>query len=128
MGTNTATIETLTAEVRVLMVGSRQVTLSVARQLDRVKIDEISPFGRVKLDKDSDRYCLIGKHFETGVLVLATGPKMFEPINSRPPENQGALASIASSFSKSAWDEWDRESDIRKYVQGLPLIVLAGLK
>ena len=32
--TTTATVETLTAEVRVLMVGSRQVTLSVYNQLD----------------------------------------------------------------------------------------------
>jgi hypothetical protein len=30
----TATVETLTAEVRVLMVGSRQVTMSVYGQLD----------------------------------------------------------------------------------------------
>lgn len=32
----TAKVETLTAQVRVLMVGNRQITLSVARQLDHV--------------------------------------------------------------------------------------------
>ena len=43
-----ATVEVLTAEVRVLMVGSRQVTLSVARQLDQVEPDDIEPFGRIR--------------------------------------------------------------------------------
>ena len=42
-----ARVEVLTAEVRVLMVGSRQVTMSVYNQLDRVKPSEIEPFGRV---------------------------------------------------------------------------------
>ena len=34
MGAQTATVETLTAQVSTLVIGSRQVTLSVARQLD----------------------------------------------------------------------------------------------
>lgn len=54
-GLQTATVETLTAEVRTLMVGSRQVTLSVYRQLDSVSPypslfitdHNFSPFGRV---------------------------------------------------------------------------------
>lgn len=50
--TDTATVETLTAEVRVLMVGSRQVTLSVARQLDIVPLAELTVFGRVKINQD----------------------------------------------------------------------------
>jgi hypothetical protein len=64
---STATIETLTAEVRVLMVGSRQVTLSVARQLDWVELERIAPFGRVKL---GDGNAVIGRD-EAGSLVLA---------------------------------------------------------
>lgn len=51
MGTATATVETLTAEVRVLMVGSRQVTLSVYRQLDSVDMWDMEPFGRVRTAK-----------------------------------------------------------------------------
>jgi hypothetical protein len=47
MSTNTATIETLTAEVRVLMVGSRQVTMSVFKQLDWLTPSALTPFGRV---------------------------------------------------------------------------------
>jgi hypothetical protein len=45
--TTAARVEVLTAEVRVLMVGSRQVTMSVYNQLDQVKPGEIEPFGRV---------------------------------------------------------------------------------
>lgn len=54
MTATTATVETLTAEVRVLQVGNRQVTLSVARQLDAFELqwdDEalnFTPFGRIK--------------------------------------------------------------------------------
>ena len=42
-----AQVKTLTAEVRTLVVGSRQVTMSVYSQLDEVDYDEIEPFGRV---------------------------------------------------------------------------------
>lgn len=52
--TTTAMVETLTAEVRVLMVGSRQVTLSVAKQLDVVDLAELTTFGRVKLGREYD--------------------------------------------------------------------------
>lgn len=71
MGTTSATVETLTAEVRVLMVGNRQITLSVYRQLDTVKLDEIEPFGRVNDNKDvpSDALWIIGAHCTTGALV-----------------------------------------------------------
>jgi hypothetical protein len=51
--TSTATVETLAAEVRVLMVGNRQVTLSVAKQLDSFSTYEdeslnFEPFGRIR--------------------------------------------------------------------------------
>jgi hypothetical protein len=35
-GSTTATVETLTAQVRVLQVGNRQITLSIYKQLDTV--------------------------------------------------------------------------------------------
>jgi hypothetical protein len=47
-GVHEATVEVLTAEVRVLMVGSRQITLSVARQLDEIDAGDITPFGRIE--------------------------------------------------------------------------------
>lgn len=75
--TDTATVETLTAEVRVLMVGNRQITLSVARQLDTVKLADLEPFGRVRLDKDRNELLpqegrVIGRDKNTGSLALAT--------------------------------------------------------
>ena len=76
MGTTSATVETLTAEVRVLMVGRRQVTLSVYRQLDTVEPDEIEPFGRVRDGQDlayslphGEAVYVVGVHQKTGVLV-----------------------------------------------------------
>jgi hypothetical protein len=65
--TSTATVETLAAEVRVLMVGNRQVTLSVAKQLDWVPLVDLELFGRVKLGADS---YAIGKAPD-GTLALA---------------------------------------------------------
>jgi hypothetical protein len=43
-----ATVEVLMAEVRVLQVGRRQVTLSVVRQLDWADPADVEPFGRVR--------------------------------------------------------------------------------
>ena len=44
-----ARVDVLTAEVRVLVVGSRQITLSVYGQLDyAVSDDGLVPFGRVR--------------------------------------------------------------------------------
>ena len=69
---STATVETLTAEVRVLMVGSRQITLSVYRQLDSVPIGRIDAFGRVRTkDVSSSSTELVGADIETGGLVRA---------------------------------------------------------
>lgn len=69
---HTATVESLTAEVRVLMVGNRQITLSVAKQLDLVDDRKLEVFGRVRLNSDS--VSLIGKCKATGVLVMAKMP------------------------------------------------------
>ena len=75
--TTTARVEVLTAEVRVLQVGSRQVTMSVYNQLDRVeRQDHIEPFGRVApRDADSDRVYVVGasaRDADRGTLVRAT--------------------------------------------------------
>ena len=49
-----ATVEVLTAEVRVLQVGRRQVTLSVVRQLDWANPADVVPFGRVRTGNYDD--------------------------------------------------------------------------
>lgn len=69
MNSNTATVQALTAEVCVLMVGSRQVTLSVAKQLDRVVLSDMHPFGRVNLGEPGT---VIGRSLKTGALVLSS--------------------------------------------------------
>jgi hypothetical protein len=72
-GHQTATVETLTAEVRVLMVGSRQVTLSVAKQLDSTIYESLEPFGRVRL---GDGVKIIGRAAD-GTLKLADVPDVW---------------------------------------------------
>ncbi|WP_100482102.1 hypothetical protein [Mycobacteroides abscessus] len=67
-GGQTATVETLTAEVRTLMVGSRQVTMSVAKQIDVVPLASLTPFGRINIGGNSDSNWVIGAHSETGAL------------------------------------------------------------
>ncbi len=69
-GSATATVKTLTAEVRVLQVGNRQVTMSVYRQLDHVPFADIEPFGRVRDKTDSETWIhLVGKSRKDGALV-----------------------------------------------------------
>lgn len=107
MAIETATVETLTAEVRTLMVGSRQVTLSVFKQLDTVDPIGILPMGRVSYqDNDlvrryryrwSEFVWVVGRSSLTGNLVRAYSP--VDPYNS----------------TSQVW--------LR-----LPLIVLAGLR
>jgi hypothetical protein len=69
-GSATATVETLAAEVRTLMVGSRQVTMSVAKQLDVVDLGLLDIFGRINLSGEAGIW-VIGAHKETSALVKA---------------------------------------------------------
>lgn len=109
---STATVQTLTAEVRVLQVGSRQVTLSVFRQLDSVPYDDLEPFGRVRDGGRPHSIEVVGRHNGTGALVRSAvvDPELWKymPVESRP------------TFDQCACD-WAQASS-------LPLIVLAGLK
>lgn len=62
METHSPTINTLTAEVRTLMVNNRQVTTSVAKQLDQVDPSRIEPMGRVRLGvRDRSDVSVIGR-------------------------------------------------------------------
>jgi len=146
-GAATATVETLTAEVRVLMVGSRQVTLSVFNQLDVVCWAQLEqpPFGRVS-PRQSRRGCLhlVGKHCETGTLVSAqvNDPSL---LTKRMPNSYGEEFSTPYQAERGAqvtnvygyidrgvtWPHevsWDDARDLFAYFKSLPLIVLAGLR
>jgi hypothetical protein len=81
----TATVETLAAEVRVLMVGSRQVTLSVYNQLDYIPHRQIEPFGRVNpRGADTGRIYVVGRDRQTGVLARAMTPRWGEELDRAP--------------------------------------------
>jgi len=103
-GNQTATVETLTAEVRVLMVSSRQVTMSVYGQLDHVEYDEIEPFGRVTpKDAQAGDIYIIGRHAKTGELVSSWLPV----IESRIRQWVSGRSS-AAAYERSAENEDDR--------------------
>lgn len=81
--TATATVATITAEVRQLIVGSRQVTASVYNQLDRVPPEQIEPMGRVTPKDGLHNYVyVVGKHTVTGDLVAASCPTAKNDIQS----------------------------------------------
>lgn len=81
--TDTATVQTLAAEVRVLVVGNRQITTGIARQLDTVRSAEIEPFGRIAgkaIGKPSmRRVYVVGRSKTTGALVQAEAAAAIEP-------------------------------------------------
>jgi len=81
MATTEAKVEVLTAEVRALVVGSRQITLSVFRQLDWVKWEEIEPMGRVNdyRDNDPEVWYLVGRSRKDGSLVRAQIKEVYPP-------------------------------------------------
>lgn len=90
-GSHTAEVTALTAEVRALMVGSRQVTLSVYRQLDWVGDDEnFEPFGRVR-DKFPSGVEMVGRDGETGSLVRA---------------RCWSVSPIDNGLGPPAWEHW----------------------
>lgn len=119
----TATVETLTAEVRVLMVGSRQVTMSVYGQLDEVDYDEIEPFGRVApKDAQAGNVYVIGKRAEGADLVSSWLPCTESRIR-----RWAAERSSAAAYERSAEAEDGRaercEDDATEYERAAgPLI------
>lgn len=113
--THTATVETMTAEVHVLKVGSRQVTLSVAKQLDLALVNDMKPMGRIRTVWDASFLIeLIGRHSETGALVRAF---VYHPNTTR----WLADCEISNVVCRVSSEEFEA-------IQALPLIVLAGLK
>lgn len=134
--TTTATVETLTAEVRVLMVGNRQVTKGVYQQLDIADPWHINPFGRVNAGTSyEDGYGakqlysleLVGEHEGTlvrcGIKDIWTyGQIPGIRMPSRPTEDERKRYEESCKQWKPLW--------IKRYNEflELPLIVLAGLR
>lgn len=112
----TATVETLTAEVRVLMVGNRQVTLSVYKQLDEYLSEPgWVNFGRVRSGTlyphryDCDRPWL--KRMRVAHMEFVGS-------------HNGELK--RASLNKEEFGAVD--IDVQRRLMALPLIVLAGLR
>jgi hypothetical protein len=146
----TAEVETLTAEVKTLVVGNRQVTLSVYRQLDHAWAWDVEAFGRVN-DRGGDdpnrgkrvrrstptrRVEVVGRHLKTGALVrcelenhsgLILGDVPWEwnrdhlPLADLTGFETDAGEPLPQTMGEVALDVFDEWVD-------LPLIVLAGLR
>ena len=142
MTTTTARVEVLTAEVRVLVVGSRQITLSVFRQLDRVDAALIEPFGLVRdkpADPGSDRVVVVGRSArpaDHGALVRSSLSAAYEHQqawhfrNGREPiwdEDSGGGPMTDEARERQA-QVCEARARIAAEWSALPLIVLAGLR
>jgi hypothetical protein len=147
-----AHVQVLTAEVRVLMVGSRQVTMSVYNQLDWIEPYAIEPFGRVN-PKDAEPHLtyVVGKYDDDdGSLCrslfinadgLALADQVHDEIAKARTTAYGGVRSEerwrsrlrspeARRFGKEYIGTSDRawyEEKARQW-EALPLIVLAGLR
>jgi hypothetical protein len=142
MTTTAARVEVPTAEVRVLMVGSRQVTLSVFRQLDRVDSALIEPFGRVRdkpADPGSDRVVVVGRSArpaDHGALVRSSLSANYEHQqawrwrNDREPifDGDGDGGPMTGEARERAARVCEARARIAAEWARLPLIVLAGLR
>lgn len=131
--TDTAAVRTLTAEVRVLQVGNRQITQSVVKQLDVIRADRIEPFGRIstgaKVEEASGLKSpveieLVGRHPYSGELVKANVMSTVAP--------PGYFARLSASATNEEREEYRRRRDEWEALctrwRRLPLIVLAGLR
>jgi hypothetical protein len=70
--TESASAEVLSAQIRVIQVGSGQITRSMYRQLDKVSPERFEAFGRVKdnkLKSGEGVLHLVGRDTKTGALV-----------------------------------------------------------
>ncbi len=141
----TATVETLTAEVRILMVGLRQVTLSVARQLDEVDPCEIEPFGRIRAGSRNgfaaiDQVEVIGSAGGQLARSIVVATRYWcgsghIPFGGR--THHDGLEVICwpcgeefhgTDGHKEVWVDFSHGEKLYREWQDLPLIVLAGLR
>jgi hypothetical protein len=127
-----AHVQVLTAEVRTLIVGSRQITMSVHDQLDDVAPGRLKPFGRVRPKNTTGRYVrVIGHDTATGALV-----RSYVPCRPMDLDERGWL--YIGAGSRARYAHWDADADAEQQKRdlakvaarwaALDLIVLAGLR
>jgi hypothetical protein len=136
-------VETLTAEVRVLQVGSKPVTLSTARQLDFADPSEIRPFGRVRIDpKPAKNLIEVIGATDDGALARSSATfrevecpgyatKAYHHSHLPPqvvcPRHRRTPAADAAG-QRHGWVEYTPSKEVYDAWEALPLIVLAGLR
>ena len=136
MTTTAARVEVLTAEVRVLMVGSRQITLSVYAQLDHVDPGEVDPFGRVAprnavpgwiyvvgaSARDADAGTLVRSGSETSVSLPSSAQCTRQRISAMVAKARWLTASREAADARDEnWDgrETGRVRELRDHYQKL---------
>lgn len=141
MNPNEPSVESLTAEVRILQVGSKPVTLSAARQLDSVHASEIRPFGRVRIDPKPAEGLIEVIGSVNGVLARSSASSRqveCPGYNTRPYHNYGlpqvvcrrhrATSAADGAGKRHEWTEYTPSQELYEAWMALPLIVLAGLR
>jgi hypothetical protein len=124
--TTTARVEVLTAEVRVLMVGSRQVTMSVYNQLDRVALSQIEPFGRVHpRDAEPGMIYVVGastRDADRGTLVRSQRESCMVLVRQADQRRNRAdmiteRGELTQQREKTDWRDWDRTAAAKRLNQ-----------
>jgi hypothetical protein len=113
MTDQSARVDVLTAEVRTLAVGNRQVTLSVYRQLDTVKPAALEAFGRVNTGRTVKVWDGWSRWEKAEVVLEVVG---------RIRDGYVGAGSLARAYLQQ------RGSEPYAEWSALPLIVLAGLR
>lgn len=123
--------EALTAEVRTLVVGTRQITTTIYAQLDDVPPGDIEPIGRVGFDDRIRFIAVIGRQISTGALARSYLPRHPESLRY-----DGLLHTVGKTFRQYA--HWDASVNVEQQRQHLaeladrwaelPLIILAALR
>jgi hypothetical protein len=140
MGSKTeATVAVLTAELKTLVIGTRQVTIGIWSQLDEVPDDQIIPFGRVS-PPGNQEYVLwvVGKSVKDGSLVRSSLPMSVmgrkDWVSARMDELIGNFPSVMDDRQAYLKAYRENQSRIEEELimkieewQALDLIVLAGL-
>jgi hypothetical protein len=129
-------VETLTAEVRVLQVGSKPVTLSAARQLDYVGQGDIKPFGRVRIDPNPGRMIeVIGS--AGGVLARSSATASERTCPGFANQGTAYRESVCPDHLSISdyhgakdhkWTKYYPSQELYEAWLALPLIILAGLR
>ena len=131
-------VEGLTAEIRVLQVGSKPVTLSAARQLDSVDGAAIKPFGRVRIDPKPAAGLIEVIGSVNGILARSSArARQVECPGYASSQDYGVPPTVcarhrdtspAASAGSHKWTEYTPSQEIYEAWLALPLIVLAGLR